>query len=305
VGQGFCCFLKSRTGATLMIDCSSNAKFSPVKYIKEYELGDVVPIAGKYPLTQLIITHPHDDHIKDISRVIDELPPRLLLRSTYNWERVKSPGVSADKYENLDTYATWQETYDAPAVYVPNWGQMSFEHFRIPQVLLPNTDNGKAVNNSSLVVIVTFSGTIHTHKLLFGGDLEDSGWESLLKQNARFRAAVQGTTFYFASHHGHVSGFSTELFKAMGRNPLVNLISATSCYDSHDSRYSENARGLYFGTEPRYSLTTRTDGSILIEFDETGFATVSCGDLPDNVEPETPDYLASYLRVLAASSGRK
>jgi beta-lactamase superfamily II metal-dependent hydrolase len=303
VGQGFCCFLKSATGATLMIDCSGSAKFSPVKYIKEHELGGVAPINGKF-LTKLIVTHPHDDHIKDISRVIEELPPYLLLRGLYNWEDVKSPDKSADDYESLDTFAAWQAQYTAVPVYAPNWGRMSIEHFRVPQIILPNTNNGKAVNNSSFAVIVTFTGTVYTHKFLFGGDLEQSGWEALLRQNAAFRTAVKGTTFYFASHHGHISGFSTELFTAMGGQPFLNLISATTCYDSHDSRYSANARGLYFGQEQRFTLTTRTDGSIFIDVNDAGVATVSAYHLADNLEPEVPDYLSEFLKSFNATSGR-
>jgi beta-lactamase superfamily II metal-dependent hydrolase len=180
---------------------------------------------------------------------------------------------------------------------------MSIETFRTPQVLLPNTNNGKAVNNSSFAAIVTFSGTIYTHKLLFGGDLEESGWEALLKQNARFRTAVQGVTLYFVSHHGHVSGFSSELFKAMGQKPGLNLVSATNCYDSYDSRYSANAQGVYFGQEQRFTLTTRTDGSIFIDVADTGQATVNCYDLADNVEPAND--IASFLNAFMASSGGK
>jgi beta-lactamase superfamily II metal-dependent hydrolase len=302
VGQGFCCFLKPRTGATLMIDCSGSAKFSPVKYIIENELNGVVPIAGKYFLTRLIVTHPHDDHIKDISRVIADLPPYILTRSTYSWDHVKSPDKDADEYESLDTYTAWQAGYNSPVTHAPNWGRMAIETFRVPQVLVPGSNNGKAVNNSSFAVIVTFSGSIHKHKFLFGGDLEQSGWESLLKQN-EFRAAVQGVTFYFASHHGHVSGFSTELFNAMGQKPYLNLISATSCYDSHDSRYSANARGLYFGQNQRFTLTTRTDGSIFIDVDDTGLATVNTYCLLDNLEPEVPDYVASFLKSFNLPSG--
>lgn len=234
--------------------------------------------------------------------MIDELPPYILTRSVFNWEDVKSPGEGADKYDCLDTYAAWQASYSAKPTYLPNWGRMSSETFCIPQTLVPRANNGKAVNNSSYAVIVTFTGTIYNHKFLFGGDLEESGWEALLNQNPRFRASVQGTTFYFVSHHGHVSGFSPELFKAMGQKPTLNLISATNCYDSHDSRYSENALGLRFGSDVHYTLTTRSHGSIFIDVDDTGLATVNSWDLPDNIKPEPPSYL-SYLPALTPPPG--
>ena len=118
VGQGFCCFLKSRTGATLMIDCSGSSTFSPVRYVIDHELGGIVPINGKF-LTWLIITHPHEDHIKDISRLIDDLPPYMLTRLRFNWKDVKAPEKSADDYEALDAYSAWQATYNSPATVPP------------------------------------------------------------------------------------------------------------------------------------------------------------------------------------------
>jgi beta-lactamase superfamily II metal-dependent hydrolase len=296
VGHGFCAFLKSESGSTLLIDCGSSEKFSPVKYILKNKLHDAVPVNGKF-LTEFIVSHPHDDHIKDISRVIEELPPYLLLRNKFKWDEVKNPGTDPSKYENLDIYSSWQESYSARPTLTPNWGRMVIQTFKLPQVLVAGSNNSKAVNNSSFAVIVTFNGTRYTQKLLFGGDLEESGWEALLKSNAEFRAAVAGTTFYFASHHGHKSGFSSELFKAMGRKPHLNLISVTDTDDSVVGSYSDNAGGIFFGTEQRFTLTTRSHGSIFIEVDDTGYATVSHGYLPDNVKPEPaiPNYIASFL----------
>jgi beta-lactamase superfamily II metal-dependent hydrolase len=153
VGHGFCAFLKSSTGCTLLIDCGCSEKFSPIKYIRENELGGVTQINGKY-LTELIVTHPHDDHIKDINRVISELPPYLLLRNTFNWKDVKTPGCAESDYENLNTYVPWQGKYSAAPTINPNWGQMSIQTFKVPQILVPGANNSKAVNNSSFAVLV-------------------------------------------------------------------------------------------------------------------------------------------------------
>jgi len=256
-------------------------------------------------LTEFIVTHPHEDHIKDISRVIEELPPYLLLRNKLKWDDVKIPGTDSSKYENLDKYATWQESYSASPTVTPNWGRMRIQSFRVPQVLVSGSNNSKAVNNSSFAVIVTFEGTQHKNKLLFGGDLEESGWEALLQSSPEFRAAVVGTKLYFASHHGHKSGFSGALFKAMGNKPDVNLISVTDTDDSVDGSYSGNAGGIYFGTERSFTLTTRTHGSIFIDVDDTGRGTISTGDLPDNLEPKpaVPDYVLSFLSSLNRNTG--
>ena len=304
VGHGFCAFLKSSTGCTLLIDCGCSESFSPIKYIRQNELGGVTPINGRY-LTELIVTHPHDDHIKDINRVISELPPCLLLRSQFNWNDVKTPGCDESEYENLNVYAPWQATYSAPPTIQPNWGQMQIQAFRVPQVLVSGSNNSKAINNSSYAVIVSFTGSIYKKKFLFGGDMETSGWEALLKSNAQFCQAVAGTTFYFASHHGHCSGFSSALFSAIGTKPHLNLISVTEKDESVDGGYSGNAQGVYFGpNDLRYTLTTRTHGSIFLDTDATGYTVVSHQDLPDNIERESvvPDYAAEFLRTLGLGS---
>jgi hypothetical protein len=93
-----------------------------------------------------------------------------------------------------------------------------------------------------------------------------------LEQNAALRAAIRGTTFYIASHHGHSSGFSTELYEAMGTSPFLNLVSVTDGDEHVDDRYSapEFARGAMVDGETRYRLTTRFDGSIVIDVNAQG-----------------------------------
>jgi beta-lactamase superfamily II metal-dependent hydrolase len=301
VGQGFCAFLKSDTGCTLLIDCSGSEGFSPAKYILQNELANSVPFFG-HPLTMHIVTHPHEDHIKDVENLIKLLPPYILLRAKYDWERVKRPDYKNGEYEKFDKYVSWQERYSAKPSVTPDWGRMGIEWFRAPAPpLAVGTDNNAAVNNSSYAVVVTVQGDeFKEHKLLFGGDLEESGWEALLLQK-RFRDAVRGTTFYFASHHGHKSGFSSALFAAMGKKPLLNLISATNCYDSREDRYSTTAEGLMFGPNRRSSLTTLTDGSIFIDIPQSGWATVQTVHLPNNVfakkpQQALPNSLAWYLK---------
>jgi beta-lactamase superfamily II metal-dependent hydrolase len=296
VGHGFCAFVKSESGATLLIDCGCSENFSPVKYIVENELDGVVPINGKY-LTKMIVTHPHDDHIKDISRLIQLLPPYLLLRTKFKWEDVKTPNTDESEYENLNEYAAWQESYSAVPVQAPDWGKVSIQTFKVPQLLVSGCNNSKAVNNSSYAVVVTYTGSAWVQKFLFGGDLEESGWKELLATNAAFRNAVAGVTFNFPSHHGHGSGYCGELFDAIGSKPHMNLISVTDKDPHVDGNYSQQANGIHFSSDfsdLRKTLTTRTHGSIFIDVNETGYATVYHRDLPDNVD-EIPAYLRAIL----------
>lgn len=270
VEHGFCAFVKSPTGETLMIDCGRKKSFSPVVYVIDNELGGA-------RLTQLIVTHPHDDHIEDIESVTSKLPPRILHRQRYDWEKVKE---SEADYDNLDHYSAWQETYNAPAPAV-NWG-MDIKVFYLTPAQAQTLNQDNWVNNSGMVIVVTITGTKFREKFVFGADVETDGFGELLKSPA-FRQAVAGADFYIASHHGHSSGFSTELYAAMGK-PILNLISVTSGDEHVDARYAsaEYALGTKVDGEERYSLTTRTDGSIFIDIDDEGRFYVHVHDLDDN-----------------------
>lgn len=267
VQHGFCAFLKSPTGHTLLIDCGRGELFSPVGYIVENELSETVTYDG-YKLTRLIVSHPHDDHIEDIETVIEKFKPAMLSRQEYDWEDIKEPSAE-EEYENLNIYSDWQETYNQPVTQPPDWG-VDIEQFFLTPGLAKQIDEDKYVNNSSIVVVVTFNGTRFSEKFLFGADMEQAGWEELLKRDL-FTKAVEGVDFYVTSHHGHTSGFSTLLYNAMGR-PIVNIVSAHRRDESVDTRYSseEYTQGTQLNGETRRMLSTRKDGSIFIDVNEEG-----------------------------------
>jgi beta-lactamase superfamily II metal-dependent hydrolase len=281
VQHGFCAFAKSPTGCTLLIDCGKGHGFSPVEYLLENELGDAAVHSG-YRLTQLVVSHPHEDHIDDIGAVISKLPPCILLRQKYLWEAIKQAGNGNGAYESLDLYSTWQQSYSAPAPQI-NWG-MKIDSFRLTPAEALQLGVTNYVNNSGIVIVLTFYGANFNRKIVFGADVEQAGWVELLKKPG-FKEAVKDPDFYVASHHGHGSGFSTELFNVMGTPPYLNLVSVTDCDEHVDSRYSDSdhARGVMFGGQNRYMLTTRADGSIFIDIDDAGNCTISLKSLMPNL----------------------
>lgn len=288
VDHGFCAFVDSPTGETLMIDCGRTESFSPVVYLINNELS------GR-ALTQLIVTHPHDDHIEDIQYVTSKLEPVILQRQVYDWEEVKE---TESDYENLDHYSTWQAKYYVPASPV-NWG-MDIKVFSLTPAEAQALNQENWVNNSGMVVVVTITGTKgrkFSEKFVFGADVETDGFIALLK-NKNFKAAVAGADFYVASHHGHSSGFSTELYDAMSK-PFLNLISVTSGDEHVDSRYGSEdyASGVDLDGEKRYSLTTRTDGSIFIDVDDEGKFYVSTVSLEEN---DNEDVILAALKAYMA-----
>lgn len=281
VEHGFCAFVKSPTGHTLMIDCGKTENFSPVNYILKNELGGTVTRNG-YRLTKLIVTHPHDDHIEDISNLTSKMAPSILQRQRYDWDAIKGPDAGNGEYQNLEHYATWQDKYSEPVTEEPDWGMRIDTFYLTPEEALA-LDEAKFVNNSSIVAVVSFKGTDFTEKFLFGADVEQDAWDALLKRSL-FRNTIAGTDFFVAPHHGHTSGFSTTLFEAMGK-PFLNFVSVHSRDDNLDLRYSgtDFAKGAQVNGERRNMLSTRNDSSIFVDVDSEGRFCVHTHCLPDNI----------------------
>lgn len=278
VEHGFCAFIKSPNNYTLLIDCGGRENFSPIKYIIENELNDINRYTG-YALTQFILTHPHDDHLSEIKRLMSDLKPAFIVRQKYNWEEIKY-GENKKIYENLDIYSSWQEIYKNENVVLPDWGMelYHYDHLEPSQAIQLNKSN--YVNNSSIVVIIKYNNL----KFIFPGDLEQDGWLKLL-ENQSFRESINNTSFFIASHHGHTSGYCKEVFNYSGK-PYFNIVSARSRDENVEKAYSssDTAKGLQYDGQLRYMLSTRKDGSIIIEVNEEGKTTFKTFNIEDNIK---------------------
>ena len=126
---------------------------------------------------------------------------------------------------------------------------------------MTSTYNAMA-NCCSYVILYNHAGT----KLLLCGDMESEGMAHLLTLNPDMEAAVRGVNVLVASHHGHSSGFSTELMTAIGKPDIV-IASLMSGDDNADSRYSNEdfVGGVTWsdGSTKRF-LTTRKYGAITV-----------------------------------------
>jgi hypothetical protein len=281
VEHGLCAFVKSPTGRTLLIDCGRATKFSPIKYIVDNELYDCVD-GGKFAFTQFIVSHPHGDHLEDIER-LKLYPPLILYRQRgYDWEEVKEIN-SESGAELVESYREWQETYNSPAPEV-DWGfDLSFRDALTP-AQAKEVNESKMVNNSSVPVIITYTGSEHQERFFFAGDLEKDGWKKLLERES-FKNAIKGTDFFITAHHGHSTGYCKEIYEAMGK-PIVNIVSARSGDESVEPSYSkpDNAWGKEIEGATRYMLSTRYDGNICITADSRGKYWLWFEDFEDNIE---------------------
>jgi len=267
VEHGFAAFMRVPSGATMMIDCGRADDFSPALYIREYELNQFEQQAG-YPITKLVVTHPHDDHIEDIATVIKYLQPNVIKRRRYDWEEVESE--SGGDYENLRKWAAFQAGYTKTADPI-DWGGLDITHWGLSIEQAKELDEAKFINNSSIITIVDANG----YKIVFPGDIEKDGWQELLGRDQDLCVALEGANIFVTSHHGHSSGYAPEVYDVMGK-PDLNLSSIHHGDLDVEKAYSspDRARGVTWQGEPRYHFTTRKDGTMLLEIDQNGHGRV-------------------------------
>lgn len=296
VDHGFSAFVRTPNGYGLMIDCGAADDFSPVEYLLRNEIPSCRQFRG-YQLTKLIVTHPHEDHIRDIGKIIEQLQPALLSNQMYRWEDLKVG--THGSYTTLDEYSNWTRNSFAPSPFwaPPDYG-CEILMFRLTPEEAAQLDNNpqKVANNSSLCVFVTFGGMT----ILFPGDLEETGWRALLRSEG-FRAQLSRTSILVAAHHGHSAGFCADIFDYM-QYPLFAVASVTRQDPNRDTRYSSSKyfRGLQFEGSPRYMFSTRDDGSIFLEVDECGLLTVDTVDLRPPARNQNSDALWQLAQDLAA-----
>jgi hypothetical protein len=147
----------------------------------------------------------------------------------------------------------------------PDFGPLDIRYYWCPYT--PGVVD--KTNDLSLVVLVRYGAFC----IAFTGDLEENGWRHML-MNPDFRRDIIGTSIFISSHHGRSSGCCTELFDLF--SPEIVVISDDERqYDSQDTDdwYRQRCRGAVRLDRPgerRYVVTTRNDGSMLIEAAATG-----------------------------------
>lgn len=265
VQHGSAAHIKTPNGLDIVQDLGTGTHkggavdFSPLRYLK-----DRLNVAY---IDEVIITHPHRDHLDDIFN-FDYLNPRVLNRPRHLSD---SEVISANRGQDrdiIDKYLEIDKRYSGPVVNNPllaeNNGGVDFKIFT------PTECDHSNINNHSLVTIVTHARS----RILLPGDNEPESWQELLR-SGEFREAVKGTDIFLASHHGRDSGYYADLFSYFTPK-LVVISDGRYCDASATDRYSQIASGWIVHSRSgsdvkRNCVTTRNDGDIVINIgiDET------------------------------------
>jgi hypothetical protein len=221
--------------------------------------------------TVAVLSNLDRDHFTDLPNFGRGLLPRAIIKNpSVNSELTRfiktlGGGTSA----GVSTALNWHDGYNGPEVPIDYGGVVVWAFAQPVGVFGPDD-----FNNLSVVTYVEYAGV----GVMLPSDLERKGWLAHLR-NPYFQLALGRTKVLIASHHGRENGYCQEIFNWC-RPELVIISDKQITHETqrHDL-YSAHSKGmidLRTGSI-RHVLTTRKDGSMLIDVAPTGSFNVFFG----------------------------
>lgn len=262
VEHGACAMLGLPDGGLAMIDSGHNDStgWRPSEFIR-YTLGRTV-------VDHLFIQNADNDHLSDLARLrwhgVDvDILYRNPTHSPCALRAMKKDGTTPGIERFIEMCGLY--TTPVPALPVSPSG-VTYSAFWNPWPWLNDP------NDLSLVVFIKYG----PFKILFPGDIEQAGWENLMRLPS-FVQELFGTTILVASHHGRESGLYKDIFKyftpaavVISDKPVVHLTQDCD-YTPHVSPFGVRVINQ---TRRRHVLTTRRDGDILFRIQSDGHYTI-------------------------------
>jgi competence protein ComEC len=196
-------------------------------------------------LDEVIITHPHDDHLRDIPN-FDIFIPEVLSKPKHLTRQEVYAANRREDHELVEKYLDISKRYNADIskqespLDIQNNGGATIDVFQ-------STGNGSLeINNHSSVTVISYANS----KVLLPGDNDAESWQELLKMD-RFVEAIKDIDIFVATHHGLESGFRSELFNYM--SPKLIIISNGRFLD-------DGGLALYIGAASGWEVHRRVGG---------------------------------------------
>lgn len=232
----------------ILVDIGKSETFNPTQdfLLPLYRKRRYSKKDNKYEIDQLIISHPHMDHISGICDFDSFFSPKLLTCPNDKKENPEDDKVDMSKFDvNSKELRRLRKMYEGrslPLVTTINNNTGLDKQYLLwlkPGDVAQNpslTSNGECYqNNISLVNLFVVNG----HRILLPGDIMKNGMKLLLKENPEIVADFKKhhLCILVAPHHGLRSAFSTELFSVIKDNKTrcLNIISEKE-HNSDDNR---------------------------------------------------------------------
>lgn len=264
VQHGSAAYIRTPNNSHIVVDLGTGSHigysetFSPLLHLRDNW--------GVNQLDEVIITHPHLDHIDDMLN-LEAMYPRILNRPRHLTEsEVWANNRTADGASRsiIQKYLDFNNRYTGPVDASNNPRIAANNGGATIQSFLPVRSSRSNLNNHSIVTVIEYEG----NKILLPGDNEPPSWVELL-ESPGFRDAITGTDILVAPHHGRDSGFHRDLFNYF--TPKLTIVSdgpfgdtsATDRYSAVTSGWTVHRRNGQ--DSKRRCLTTRRDGVIVVD----------------------------------------
>ena len=235
VGQGDAILIKTPVGESILIDAGGNDdEERVVSYLQKQGIVSLKAVVG---------THPHEDHIGGLDKVIDH----------FTVEKVYMPKV----IHNTKTFESVLDAIDRKGLKITRaiqGAKLELEGIQ-GTFLAPIADKYEELNNYSAVIRLQYQDTV----FLFAGDAEALVEKEMLVSNPSdwLKADVLKI-----GHHGSKSSTTDSFLEAVAPNYAVIL-------SGKDNKYGHPHRETMDKLENRGIQTLRTDmdGTIVLKSD--------------------------------------
>lgn len=284
----------------LIIDIGKSSDFNPIIdfLLPLFNKRNSEKLNDKYRIDQLIISHPHNDHISCIEDFNKHFYTELLTCPNNNNGMEENEKINWSYFDNCNSNIKLlkEMLIGRNPPLKPTCDGKQFI-FYIPPKICEETDEllqESYCNNISLAVFLI----IKNHRVFFPGDLQKNGMKELIekkyhlgKDTPLLNKLNGGVDILITPHHGLQSSFSTTLFDSMKENKTrcLNIVSEKVNTDDNrniDSRYSTSdycigKNNLGNSEEKHYQLKT-SHGHIFIDYNYNDYPHITI--ISDNKE---------------------
>jgi hypothetical protein len=260
---------------SMMVDCGHDGDFHPIDDFGKY-LPQSSSQANKPSLRTLLITNYDHDHFSGLPNLYESAHIRsVLVPKNLTMDEIRA--LKSESTAALDTLEHIRTTYTKTnADWTPPF---SYRTFTLTQAELTEVGIPIKTNHLSQIVFVEYGETT----FCIPGDMENRSWELML-QKSQVREWLVKTDILMAPHHGRYNGYHKGIFELC--KPLCIIFSDKGIV--HDTQqnmtqlYAEHVPGDGITYKPntgnfvkRKTLTTRSDGHILVTVPSAGQPTFS------------------------------
>lgn len=279
-------------GLKLIVDIGKSDTFNPVtdfliplfskRNSPRYEKDET-----KFNIDQLIISHPHNDHISAIEEFRQAFYPGLLTCPNDNDGMEVMHKINWDLFEenpNIDILREFLTKREPPLRTASS--EHEFINYLPPRFVENSIElcNESYCNNISIATFLI----LNNYRIFMPGDVQKLGMIELLKDTKLHNLLHDGVDLLIAPHHGLRSSFSEDLFSRMPhrKTRCINIVSEKiNGEDSRnvDTRYSSTdycngINNLRDGNNRVCQIKT-SRGHIYVDYSMTG--TLNIEILPD------------------------